>query len=786
MENDSESGLIGTLVGPYRIEAPLGEGGMGTVYRALDTKLNRTVAIKFLSNELADVAARHRFQREAQLASSLNHPHILTVHATGDLNGRQYLVTEFVDGGTLKNWAKVERRDWRQVVELMAPVADGLAAAHAAGMTHRDIKPANILVATNGYAKLADFGLAKLTENLEPDATATLTEGRTRPGVIVGTIAYMSPEQAAGLTADARSDVFSFGVVLYELLAGRRPFTGASEMELLRHIIHSEAEPLGELVPRVLRLVVEKTLAKDPAQRYQTARELATDLRRLIRSSAEPALIPRRAPLLSRPMWWTLTGACLLLALAFVVGYWVPRLGRGSITSIAVLRLANATGDPQNEYLAEGIAESVINALSRTSLKVTARTTAFRIDPSLVDPVQVGKQLNVAALLNGRITQQGQNLVVQAELIDTSDGTQIWGDRFTRPLSQLQNLEQDIAARITDDLRARIDPQQKTLLSKKASSPEAYRLYLKGQFFWNKFSADGAVKSIEFFNQAIGEDPLYAPAYAGLAQSYAVQGAELIRPAKDVMPRAIAAAEKAIALDDSLPEAHTARAIAAMFYEWDWERADSEIQRALSLAPDNPNTLHFWGHYLEMVGKSAEAIAVMQRAADLDPLSLVINSEHAYALYIGRKFPQAEQAVRKTLQLDPKFIHASWILAQTLERLGRAEEASVEMYRLRSSGLVILVELACARAAEGNRVEALRVLQEVQLAGRSQFLDPVAVATVYAELRDTAETFLWLSRGLEEKSSYLPLALVDPKFDPVRNDPRFLALARSINRPVIN
>src|ERR1035437_2829134 len=275
-------------IGHYRIVSKLGEGGMGTVYRALGTKLNRPVAIKFLSGDLADAAARRRFQREAQMASSLNHPHILTVHDAGEFEGRQYLVTEFVDGGTLKDWAKAERRTWRQTVELLTDVADGLAAAHAAGMTHRDIKPANILVAKNGYAKVADFGLAKLTETTPEDVTRTLAAEPTRPGMIVGTIAYMSPEQASGRPVDARSDIFSFGVVLYELLAGRRPFAGATDLEVLQTVIHGAALPLGEDVPPALRAVVEKALENAPADRYQSRRELVIDLRRLMRQSAKP------------------------------------------------------------------------------------------------------------------------------------------------------------------------------------------------------------------------------------------------------------------------------------------------------------------------------------------------------------------------------------------------------------------------------------------------------------------------------------------------------------------
>ncbi len=344
----------GVTIGSYRIETPIGEGGMGTVYRALDTKLNRPVAIKFLSNELADVDARRRFQREAQMASSLNHPHILTVHDVGEFEGRQYIVTEFVDGGTLKDWAKAEKRSWRQIAELLTGVADGLAAAHAAGITHRDIKPANILVATNGYAKLADFGLAKLVARPKTDdATETLTEGRTQPGVVVGTIAYMSPEQASGRPLDARSDVFSFGVVLYELLSGHRPFVGKTDLEVLQTIIHGAPAPLPEEIPLALRMAVEKALEKDPAERYQSMRDLVVDLKRLARHT-EPAsaatVLPEQAPVRSRR--WIVPVGFAAIAVIGVLAYWQPwRNSRSALPQMTFTQITDAPGQEMSPGL---------------------------------------------------------------------------------------------------------------------------------------------------------------------------------------------------------------------------------------------------------------------------------------------------------------------------------------------------------------------------------------------------------------------------------------------------
>lgn len=778
----------GTMIGSFRLEAPLGHGGMGTVYRALDTKLNRPVAIKFLSDELADATARRRFQREAQLASSLNHPHILTVYDIGEWEGRQYIVTEFVDGGTLKDWAKARSRGWREVVELLTGVADGLAAAHAAGITHRDLKPANILISKSGYAKLADFGLAKLNEPADPEATRTLTEHHTRPGAILGTIAYMSPEQASGHPTGAPSDIFSFGILLYEQLAGRRPFTSKNELELLKKIVYAEAAPLPDEVPARLQAAVEKALEKEPEDRYPSAAALVADLR-LARSESPAGDSMRTAPGTSanRPLRWPLAIAAGLAAILLAALVWwrfPPTAQTGEFGSIAVLPFQNATGDAQNDYLAEGIAESVLNSLSRTSLKVTARATAFRVGAQNLDPVEAARKLDVETVLNGRITQQGSNLVVQADLIKADDGTQIWGERLTRPQGEIQNLVDDIARGITGSLRARIDPARNAPPVQRASNTEAYRLYLKGQYFWNKFTDDGFTKAIEFFHAAIEEDPMYAPAWAGLAHAYAVQGGDLLRPSKDVMPRAIAAADKAISLDESLPDAHTARAIAAMFYEWDWPLAEQHLRRALILDPGNSNTLHFWSHYLEMTGKPTEAVDVMRQAVEVDPLSLIVASEFGSALYFARQYAQAEQVLRKALGMDNSFVFASWALAQVLARSDRAPEGAAEMERVRATGGVsILSELACAKALEGKSAESRRILEELTRPNQREFVDPVLVANVFAELHDTEATFRWMNRGVEEKSPQLLFALVDPRYDAYRSDPRFAALERAVNNP---
>ena len=489
----------GVRLGAYEIVALIGAGGMGEVYRARDTKLNRPVAIKFLSDEIADAAARRRFQREAQMASSLNHPHILTVLDVGELDGRQYLVTEFVDGGTLKDWAFAAKRTWRQIVELLVGVADGLAAAHAAGMVHRDIKPANILVATNGYGKLADFGLAKL---LEPDdsqaVTRTLTEGRTRPGIVIGTVPYMSTEQASGQPVDARSDIFSLGVVLYEVLSGRRPFEGATELEIIQAVKHAVAPPLGELqpdLPLALRLVVEKALEKDPAERYQSMRDLVVDLRRLTRQAAEagPLAATRR-----KRMWkWAaaagmvVTGAALVTWLADVGGLrtrLAPGAGSPQIRSIAVLPLRNISRDPDQEYFADGMTEALTTGLAQISaLNVISRTSVMRYQGTNKTAPEIARELHVDALVEGAAQRSGDRVLITAQLIEGSSDRHLWAKSYERNLRDMLALQNEVAQAIAQEIQVKLTPQEQVRLAgRRPVNPEAQEAYLRGVYWFQK------------------------------------------------------------------------------------------------------------------------------------------------------------------------------------------------------------------------------------------------------------------------------------------------------------
>jgi TolB-like protein/Tfp pilus assembly protein PilF len=676
---------------------------MGEVFRARDTRLGRMVAIKVLPHDkLADADRKRRFLQEARAASALNHPNIVTLYDIANDGGVDFLVMEYVPGKSLDRVIPSGGLPCAEAREYATQMASALAAAHAAGIVHRDIKPSNVIVTPESQVKVLDFGLAKLAvpghNGSETADTQTVGPSLTETGVVMGTVGYMSPEQVRGEAVDHRSDIFSLGCVLYQMVTGGAPFARRTSAESMAAILRDDPKAVGEAVPPDLEQAIRRCLAKDAARRFQSAIELGAALKTA--TAVTPGGVPGAAGTgLSRR--YVMAGVGTAVVAAGAGAWWWRSTAAKQIDSLAVLPLTNATGDPANDYLAEGIAESVINRLSQTKLKVTARATAFRFRDKDLDPVAAGKQLNVGALMTGRLTKQGDQLVVQTELVNTNDGTQMWGDRFARPLAQMQAFEEEIARNIADTLRLRLTQAENTQLSKHdTADPEAYKAYLQGQYYWNKFTDEGFVKAIEYFTAATQRDPKYARAFAGLSHAYGVQAADTYRLPKDVMPKAKEAAETALRLDDSLAEAHTSLGIYNLFYEWDWPASKKELERARALDPKSSDALHFYSHYLESQGQSQEAISVMKEAADLDPLSLIVNNEYGYALYLGRKFPEAAQAWQKGVDMDRGFVMSQMELAQALERLGRADDALAAAKRAldveASPGNMI--ELACAYA----------------------------------------------------------------------------------------
>jgi eukaryotic-like serine/threonine-protein kinase len=781
--NSSASVAAGTELGVYRIESILGEGGMGVVYRAFDTKLNRSVAVKVLSGEWADAAARRRFQREAQTASSLNHPHILTVHDAGELDGRQYLVTELVDGGTLRDWARTEPRGWRQVVELLVGVADGLAAAHDAGILHRDVKPENILVAKNGYAKLADFGLAKLADGRERDVTRTLIELGTRPGLAIGTVAYMSPEQAEGKPLDARSDIFSFGVVLYEMLAGRRPFSGANDLETMQDIVHGMPQPLQQEIPVALRSLVEKALEKDPAHRYQSMRDMVVDLRRLTRQSGETSapVAPGR-----RPIRWTLVAAPVLLVLIAGIGAWKfwPRASSHQVRSIAVLPLRNVSRDPDQQYFADGMTDALTTGLSQVSaLSVIARTSAMRYQGTQKTTPEIARELHVDAVVEGSVQRLGNRVLITAELVDGSNDHNLWAKSYERDASDALGLQNEVAQAIASEIQVKLTPQEQAHLAPpRPVNPEAQEAYLRG-IYWDDKLDEG--KAFDHFLEATKKDPNYAAAYAALATAYgyAIDGGRMSD--KEGYPKWRAAVTKAMELDDSLAEAHASLAVLLQYHDFNWRDAEREFRRAIQLNPNLAVAHQEYGDGLAMTGRLDEAIAEETRAQQLAPYSVFANLMRGSVLLLAGRNDEALQQGRKMLDLDAGWAHS--LLGSAYERKGNSGQAISEFQqavKLRKDHPVLpaaMADLAHAYAVFGKKQEALQLLSELKEMSKRRFVPSWAFAIV--GLGDKDGAFEWLDKAYDERPSDIMNIKVEPRMEPLRSDPRYQELLLRMGLP---
>jgi len=771
----------GTRVGQYQIESSIGAGGMGVVYRALDTKLNRPVAVKFLSDELADAAARRRFQREAQTASSLNHPHIITVYDAGEYEAQQYLVTEFVDGGTLRNWTSAERRDWRQIVELLVGMADGLATAHEAGILHRDVKPENILISRSGYAKLADFGLAKLADGTPGgDATRTLTEHGTRPGVAVGTIAYMSPEQATGKPLDARTDIFSFGVVLYEALSGRRPFAGANDLELLQTIIHGSPQPLPPEVAASLRNVVEKALEKNPGNRYQSMRDMVVDLRRLLRSSAETATPPKTRGL---SHWkWAAAVAALLVAGGTARKFW-PRTGPSPIRSLAVLPLRNLSPDPDQEYFADGMTDALTTDLAKIgSVSVIASSSATRYQGTKKTTPEIARELHVDAVVEGSLQRSGNRVRIAAELIDGSSDRHLWGNSYERDVRDAFALQAEVAQAIATEIEGKLTPREQARLTPpRPVNPEAQEAYLRGIYWRQKGDSR---KTFESFQQATEKDPTYADAWAELAIAYGLLVDANLMPEQEAYLKERAAVTRALQLDDMSADAHAAWAGVLEYHDFNWTEADREFGRALQLNPNIVLAHAAHSEGLEARGRFDEALAEIRRARELGPYDAIANFGLLEALFYARRYDQLIEEVQKVDEIFPNLGRGLMALAYQMK--GDSQHALPPMEgRLKAFPTVpsFLADLANAYAVFGNRQEALRLLAELTDMAKRRHVAPIAFAYVYAGLGDKDKTFQWLGNAMDENPGSVFFLKVDPRFDLLHSDPRFRELLLRMGLP---
>ncbi len=799
----------GDMLSHYSVQAKLGKGGMGAVYRAYDTRLDRQVALKVLPPEhFADPDRKQRLMREARAASALNHPNIVTVYEISSDRGVDFIAMEYVEGHSLAQLIPSEGLPVKRALGYAVEIADALAQSHAAGVIHRDLKPANIMVTGAGRVKLLDFGLARRVR-LAGSETATLT----MEGGIAGTPAYMSPEQACGKPVDQRTDIWAFGCTLYELLTGRPAFRGETAAETLAKVLEREPnwQALPPATPAKVRDLLQRCLQKDADRRLHDMADARIEMENALPDGigqrgyeARDALeaIPSGDALPGWPFWkqafsrrrWLALAAALTAVAAVVaalnIGALRGRLWGGAaapiINSLAVLPFVSAGGAPDAEYLSAGISESLITGLSRVPrLKVKSRDTVFRYKGQDKDVQVVGRELGVRAVLKGRLVQRGDSLSISAELVDTSDGTLLWRDQYDRKVAGILAIEQEISKEICQQLRLRLTGQeQQRMAASSTRNPEAYRVYLQGRYHWNRRTEESLKKSTEYFRQAIEKDPGYALAWAGLGDSFLMLGAWSYMPPADAYPKARAAATRAIQMEETLAEPHTTLAYLKTLYEWDWAGAEREFRRAIELNPEYGTAHHWYAFYFLTMGSLPQALAEIQRAREVEPLSPVINAEVGYFYSFARRYDQALQESRKALEVDPTFQSAQ-ILGRIYALQGKQTEARAELMQGLQRSQRGSIELALAGSAFaflGQKEEAQNLLHELLERAQTRYVMPALPALVYGSLGEKDRAFEYFEKALQERS-LVASWLRDPLLDPIRSDPRMLRLFQRMGLP---
>jgi serine/threonine-protein kinase len=804
----------------YKILRLVGVGGMGEVYLAEDEKLDRRVAIKILNERFGKNESHlSRFIREAKAASSLNHPNILVIHEINVGEEANYIVSEYVEGRTLRDLIGSSELTLQSVIDIAIQIAGALSAAHGAGIVHRDIKPENIVVRPDGYVKVLDFGLAKL---LAPQdlfgggESGIAIQNATAQGVIMGTVNYMSPEQAKGERVDERTDIFSLGVVVYEMLTGRTPFEGKSMSETFANLINTEPRPLGLEPSKVadeLQRIASKMLSKDRDERYQSCDNLLKDLKGLKDNiafeeklgSSHPAfadnftaMLPRdTAEVDDRVTRETATGASLtpgrLIALALIAvavigtGYYFlagrTALNPNQRRSLAVLPFTNATQDANAEYLADGVSESIINNLSQLSgLKVMSRNSSFRFRNDQSDTRTIASRLNVDTLVTGDIKQLGDKLVINVRLIDAADDSQIWGNQYVSTMTDVIAAQNDIAQAVARNLKVRLTPSDTAILGKRyTENVEAYQLYLRGRFHVFKLVPDEIRQGIGYFQQAIELDPNYALAYAGIADAYRslAVGSE-VSPA-DSFSKSKAAANRAIALDDTLSDGHTTLAMTMFWGDWDWDGAENQLRRAIELNPNDTSAHLYYAHLLSNTGRSQEALTQVRLARELDPLFPFAGALEGQFLFHAGKSDEALERLRQTLELAPNFWMPHLFISMVYVEKGMYTEAVSEARiarQLSSASTYSIAVESYALARMGNRAEAEKVLNELLELSKTRGIPASHIAIAYNGLGDSEKALEWLEKGFAEHDPKMAFLKVDPKWNNLRSSPRFIELMK--------
>ena len=789
----------------------IGEGGQGTVYRVIDTALDRPAVIKVLPPDLTERPSNLvRFEREAKLASSLDHPNICTIFGLHKVDDIHFIAMQYVEGRNVRELVAGRPLDLRRALSIAIQVTSALAAAHARGIVHRDIKARNVMVTRSGHVKVLDFGLAKL---IEPTTEQSSDPQLTEVGVPYGTSTYAAPEQAQGLPVDHRADIFSTGVLLYEMLAGTWPFRGKTALDVRYAVVYHMPKPIaearGEDSPWLHRLqpILDKALAKQPGDRYQRIEDLQNDLQEVMReieldsslgntwtdatATASPVRWAKPGSVWTKPGRIAAVAAVLLVLVLSLVAFTSIYRSRDTasgaadapINSLAVLPFTNT--DPNTEYLSDGITESLIDSLSRMpDLKVKSRNTVFHYKGRETDPKTIGRELGVHALLSGSVVQRGDELAISVELIDVRDDSHIWGQRYGRKVSEVVALPQQISRDVSQRLRSRANGLDHSQLTRNYSpDSEAYRLYLQGRYNWNKRTVEGLEKGIEYFGQAIMRDQDYGLAYAGLADCYLLLNVYNVASANDSFPKAEAAANRALSINENLAEAHTALAFVQYRYHLKWAEGEQHFKRAIELNPNYATAHQWYASYLAASGRLEEAIAQARTAHELEPFSLTIYSDFIRNLYYAGRLDEARKESLKLMEMDREFARAHYELGLVLEEQGALEEAIGEFrqaLKKAPDNVAVLTALGHAQALAGKRSDAEKVLVRLQELSKQQYVSPFQSAVIYAGLNDRTLALDWLEKSREERFNWLPFIKVDPVFKNLRSEARFIELSKTL------